>query len=203
MIARLRRLLGHRQRLLDGRGTALPAAQALDELPDLAFGQGTDKTVDRPAVLEGVDCRNRLDTHLLSDFGVLVDIELDHPNGAIGGADGLFQDRSELFTGTAPRCPEIDDHRHVERAVDDFGHEIGGSYVLHRGGSRAADQRFAGHRSSLRFWPTTWRQDGPKTSAGGAIDRVSSQEYRAGARGRPDQRSGARALRRRSSARDR
>src|SRR5205085_10567994 len=89
---------------------------------------------------------------------------LDHSNRAVGGADGLLQDRPELLAWTAPRCPEIDDDRRVERAVDDFGHEIGGSDVLYRGGSRAADQRFARHQSSLRFYPTTWRHSRCMTS---------------------------------------
>src|SRR6202035_3187358 len=151
-------------RLLDRRGATLSTTQALDELLDLALGQGPDKTVDRPAILEGINGRDRLDAHLLRDLRVFVDVELDHPDGAVCGADRLFEDRPKLLAGTAPRRPEIDDDRRVERAVDDLGHEIGGSDVLYGGGGRAADQRFARHQSSLRFYPTTWRHGRCKTS---------------------------------------
>src|SRR5207302_4746072 len=164
MIAGLHRLFGHRQRLLDRRGATLSTAQTLHELLDLALGHSTDKAIDRPPVLEGVNRGDRLDAHLLRDFGVLVDIELDHSNGAVGGANGLFEDRPELLAGTAPRRPEIDDNRRVERSVDDLGHKTGGSDVLYRGGSRAADQSFARHQSSLRLYPTTWRHSRCKTS---------------------------------------
>jgi hypothetical protein len=102
-------------------------------------GEGADKPVDWPAVLERVNGRDRLDAHLLRDLGVLVDVELDHPDRAVRRANGLFEDRPELLARAAPRRPEIDDDRRVERAVDDLGHEIGGGDVLYRRGSRAAD----------------------------------------------------------------
>src|SRR6516165_6584407 len=55
MVARLQRLLGHRQGFFDWRGAAFAATDALDKLLDLALRQRPDKAVDRPAVLEGVD----------------------------------------------------------------------------------------------------------------------------------------------------
>src|SRR5205823_12417400 len=98
-------------RLVDRRGAATPAAQPLDELLDLAFRQGADKAVDRTAVLEGIDRRDRLDAHLLCNLGVLVDVQLDHADRAIGRAHGLFEYRSQLLARAAPRRPEIDDDR--------------------------------------------------------------------------------------------
>src|SRR5438067_951621 len=60
VVARLGGFLRHRQRLLDRRGTGLTAAEALNELLNLALRHRADKAVDRPPVLEGVDRRDRL-----------------------------------------------------------------------------------------------------------------------------------------------
>src|SRR5260370_40994039 len=92
-MAGLHSLFGHAARLLDRRRTTFSAAQPLHELLDLALGHSADKSVDRPPVLEGVNRGDRLDTHLLRDFGILVDIELDHSNAAVGGPAGLCRAR--------------------------------------------------------------------------------------------------------------
>src|SRR4029077_19221512 len=96
VIAGLRRLLGHRQRLVDRRRAATSAAQPLHELLDLAFRQRANEPVDRPAILEGIDRRDRLDAHLLRDLGIVVDVQLDHADRAIGGAHD--------FSSTGPSC---------------------------------------------------------------------------------------------------
>ena len=183
MIAVLQGLLGHRQRLLDRRGPAAAAGEALDELLDLAFGQRADEAVDRPSVLEGIDGGDRLDAHLLRDLGVLVDVELDHADGAVGVAHGLFQDRAELLAGAAPRRPEIDDDRRVERAVDDLGHEGGGGDVLYRSAAPAAPPPIkASLAIAILFleFPTTWPRRAVKTSAAARTDsRRSAAEDRA------------------------
>ena len=115
VVARLQGLLRHRHRFLDRRGAAaLAAADPLDELLDLALRLRADKAVDRPAVLEGVNRRDRLDAHLLRDLRVFVDVELDHAHRAVGGAYRLFEDRAELLARAAPRRPEIDDDRSFE-----------------------------------------------------------------------------------------
>src|SRR5262252_6981401 len=104
MIPLLLRLFSHSQGFLDRRGAAAPpAAEALNELLDLALGHGADEAVNRPPILERVNRRDRLNAHLLGNLGVLVDIDLDHPNSAVGGANGLFEDRPELLAGAAPR----------------------------------------------------------------------------------------------------
>src|SRR6266851_4453417 len=138
-------LLRHLERLLDRRGAG-GAAEALDELLDLALRQGADEAVDRPPVLEGIDGGDRLDAHLLRDLRALVDIDLDHAHGALGLAHRLLEQRPQLLARAAPRRPEIDDHRAVMRGVDDIGHEGGGRRVLDelraaRAGG-AADYRF-------------------------------------------------------------
>src|SRR5215472_16013102 len=119
MVALLGGLLRHLQGLLHRRGCR-SAAEALNELPDLALWEGADEAIHRPTVLERVHRRDRLDAHLLSDLRVLVDVDLDHPNGAVGRTHCLLELRSELFAGPAPGGPEIDDDWRVERAVDDL-----------------------------------------------------------------------------------
>ena len=72
---------------------------------------------------------------------MVVDIELDQPDRALGRAHGLFQDRRELAAGTAPRRPEIDQHRHLARGLDHVAHEVLGGGVLDEvgvGAGRAA-----------------------------------------------------------------
>ena len=93
------------------RRPAAAPASLLDELLDLAFRHRADEAVDRAAVLEGIDRRDRLDAHLLRQLLVLVDVDLDQPHRALGVAHRLFQRRAELLAGAAPRRPEIDDHR--------------------------------------------------------------------------------------------
>ena len=104
--------------------------QALDELLDLALGKGTHKTVDWPPVFEGVDGRYRLDAHMLGDFWVLVDVELDQPDRPTSAADSLLKYRPKLLARITPRRPKIRDDRRLERAVDNFDHEIVGREVL-------------------------------------------------------------------------
>ncbi len=139
--------LGERHGFGDRRGARRRGRRELgDELLHLAFGNGALESVDRPAVAEGIDRRNRLDAHLRRQLFILVDVDLDHAHGAFGLAHGLFQRRAELLAGTAPFRPEIDDDRDVMRRVDHVGHEGLGRAVLNEvgvgPGSRAADDRF-------------------------------------------------------------
>ena len=103
------RLAACGDRRLDLLGQAALAAQPVDELLDLAFGQRAHEAVDRLAVDEGEDRRDRLDAHLRGELLVLVDIDLDELHLAIGLAHDLFEQRRQLLAGAAPRRPEIDD----------------------------------------------------------------------------------------------
>src|SRR5204862_5384982 len=47
-------------------------------------------------------------------------------------ADVLFQERAPLLAGPAPRRPEIDDDRLLERGVDDLGHKAGRGHIFYR-----------------------------------------------------------------------
>ena len=99
-------LLGGFERLLDrrcsGSGLATPKLQQpLHEDLDLTLRKGADEPVDRPALEKGVDRRDGLDAHLPGQIRVLVDIDLDHANGAFGLAHSLLQKRAELLACAA------------------------------------------------------------------------------------------------------
>ena len=114
--------VGQMLRLLDRdlfRRRPERAREALDEGLDLALRQGAREAVDRLAVAERVDHRDRLDAQLLGELGALVDVDLDQPDLAAGGLDHALEDRPELLAGPAPGRPEIDDHRLVARLLDD------------------------------------------------------------------------------------
>src|SRR5215510_2633784 len=85
--------------------------QPFDEGDDLALRQGTEEVVDRLAVDESKHCRNRLNTELPRDRGVLVDVHLDELYLAPGGTNGFLQHRCELLAWPAPFRPEIDQDR--------------------------------------------------------------------------------------------
>ena len=75
-VARLQRLVGG----LDGGGRVgrrLLAQQAIDERLDRALGLRAHEAVERPAVAEGIDRRERLHAQLAGDGLVLVDVDLD------------------------------------------------------------------------------------------------------------------------------
>jgi len=160
-IAGLQRRRGLGQRLLD-RGTAelRPAElhQLGDEALDLAFRQGADEAVHRPALEEGIDRGDRLDAHLRRQLLVLVDVDLDQAHGALGLGHRLLQRRTQLLAGAAPGRPEIDDDRHLLGGVDDVRHEALGVAVLDQGPGPGgtgwrADQLFHAHASILLFGP--------------------------------------------------
>ena len=50
---------------------------------------------------------------------MVVDVHLDELDLALGGLDGLLQDRGELLARPAPGRPEIDQHRLALRFLDD------------------------------------------------------------------------------------
>src|SRR5882724_9727103 len=75
---------------------------------------------------------------------MLVDVHLNDLHPALGGTDRLFQHRRELAARTAPRRPEVDQHRLALRFLDDVLHErLGGGFLdqigrrLWRGAARA------------------------------------------------------------------
>src|SRR5262249_875241 len=85
--------------------------QPFDEGGDLALRQGTEEAVDRLAVDESKHCRNRLNTELPRDRGVLVDVHLDELYLALGGMNRFLQHRCELLAWPAPFRPEVHQDR--------------------------------------------------------------------------------------------
>ena len=114
------------------------ADQTRDKGVDAGFGQRSHEAVDRTPVLEGEHGGDGLHAHLPGDLRMIVDIELDQPDRALCRAHRLFQDRRELAAGTAPRRPEIDQHRHLARGLDHVAHEVLGGGVLNQVGLGAA-----------------------------------------------------------------
>ena len=138
------------------RRTARRLDQAVDELLDLALGHRAHEAVDRPAAEEGIDRRDRLNAQLLGQHLVLVDVDLDELDRAIGGLDHFLDGRLELLAGPAPRRPEIDDHRHRARRFEHVLGELGLVAVLDEvggGGLRRGALQHRFHGSSNGEFP--------------------------------------------------
>jgi len=82
------------------------------------------------ALPEGIDGGDRLDAQLGRDALVLVDIDLDHADLALGGGHCGFQHRAKRLARAAPGGPEIDDDRNLAAGLDHVGHETGLGRVL-------------------------------------------------------------------------
>src|SRR5215472_15163382 len=116
------------------------AGQLLDESVHLAFRNRAHEAVGRLATNKGDHRRDRLDSHLAGNGGMLVDVHLDQLDLAPGGADRLFKGRRELAARPAPGCPEVDQDRLTPGFLD---------HVLHEGlGRGLLDQ--IGHGLSCR-----------------------------------------------------
>ena len=114
--------------------------QPLEKGNDLGLGQGAHETVDRLAVGESDHRRDRLNTHLRRNRGMLLDVHLDELDLALGRLDRFLEDRRQLLAGTAPVRPEIDQHRLALGFFND---------VLDEGlRRRVFDRRFCSGRSS-------------------------------------------------------
>ncbi len=121
-IAVVGRLLGQGQGVVDRRA-GIVDAQLFDEGTQFGFGLGAHEAVDGTAAAEGIDGRDRLDAQLRGDALVLVDVDLDQLDLAVGFLDHLFDGGPQLAARPAPGRPEIDDHRAGHRLLDDIGHE--------------------------------------------------------------------------------
>ena len=109
--------------------------------------QCAHEAVHRLAVLEGIDCRDRLDTKLLRHRRVLVDIHLHELHGAPRRLHRVFEHGRQLLAGAAPGCPEIDDDRHLARCLD----HVAGKGLCRRVHNEAGRGFRAGRISDDRF----------------------------------------------------
>jgi len=144
-IVETQRLLAQRQQLLDVGVDAFSAGQLVDEGLDLAVGNGALEAVDRLAVDEGVDGRDRLHPQLARIGRVGVDVDLDHLHRPLGGAHGLLQRGAERPARAAPGRPEVDDDRLMLRGLDHVGHEGGVRAVLDQVGRVGQGRVGEGH----------------------------------------------------------
>ncbi len=141
-LSRLVKIAGGKSRLrVFELGLRLAAAIA-DESPNegvhAGLRQRPHKSVDGLSILEREHRRDGLHAHLAGNLRMLVDIELDQPDGPFARAHGLLEDRGELTAGAAPRRPEIDQHRHFARGLDDIAHEVRRGGVFDEIGVRRA-----------------------------------------------------------------
>jgi len=112
-------------------GLGLGRRQAGDELGHALFGEGADEPVDDLAVAQGIDGRDRLHLEGGRDPRVLVDVDLDQLNPALGGVDHLLDDGAQCAARTAPRRPEIDHDGDLLGALEYVLLEGGVSYITH------------------------------------------------------------------------
>ena len=71
---------------------------------------GADEAVDGLALIEGEDRGNRLDAQRLGDLRLLVDVDLDHLDGAASFADQFLKQWPELLARAAPGRPKINQY---------------------------------------------------------------------------------------------
>ncbi len=117
-----------------GRGLRRPARQARDRLvdqcqqlvkprPDLGLGNRAGELTDDPATDDRLDRGDPLDAGGLGKLRVRVHIDLrEHPAPAVGLGQPL-EYGAELLARAAPRRPEIDHHRGLQRPLQDLGLE--------------------------------------------------------------------------------
>ncbi len=125
-------------------------AEPLDEGLDLGARHRALEAVDRLALVEGIDGRDRLHAQLPGDHLVLVDIDLDHLDLAAGRGDLGLQHRAQGLARAAPGRPEIDDDRDFLAGLDHVGHEGRLGNVLDEI-ARSSGRR-VGFRAEFKHW---------------------------------------------------
>ena len=167
--ASLQQRLGH-GRVGLGRGFGaqrvdlghLLADVLVEEGAHLAFGQRAHELVHRPAADEQHHQRNAADLQRGRDLRRLVGVELGQHEAAAVVARQLLQDRLQVAAGAAPRRPAVQQHRHVERALEHGLAEIGlgdvegqvgaaeGGFMVCRSGRSCRLQARAGPGAAMR-----------------------------------------------------
>ena len=96
--------------------------------------------------------------------GMLVDIHLDQLDLALGGAHDLLEHGGELLARSAPRRPEIDQHRLAPRFLD---------HVLHEGlGGRVLDRPYRSCAAAALFCNIECNPLGPRRAHGPKSRRI-------------------------------
>src|SRR5690606_34227204 len=113
------------------RGRARFDAVVLEELAQLRFGRRAGETVDQLAVLYQHHRRDGTDLERGGELLFGLDIDLGQLERTVVFAGQFLQHRAELLAWPAPLGPEIDQHRHLQRALDDLRLEAVGGGVEH------------------------------------------------------------------------
>ena len=95
----------HGEHFFDRRRCQIIIQMPRHKLLDLAFGQRAHKAVDRAAIFERENRRNRLNLQLLGDGGMLVNIHLRQTHRAIGLRGDLLEQWRQLLARPAPWGP--------------------------------------------------------------------------------------------------
>jgi hypothetical protein len=97
----------------------------VEEGAHLAFGQRAHELVHRPAADEQHHQRDAADLQRRRDLRRLVGVELGQHEAAAVLLRQLLQDRLQVAARAAPRRPAVQQHRHVERALEHGLAEVG------------------------------------------------------------------------------
>ena len=111
--------------MLEIRRAIIGADQSLDKLLDGAFRLRALETIDRTAILECIDHRDRLHAQLSGNRRMLVDIDFDQAHLAALRLHDFLDHRRQLLARPAPGRPAIQQHRHLLRQGEHAGFEIG------------------------------------------------------------------------------
>ena len=114
-----------------GLDLALGGHMLVQEGADLAFGQGAHEAVHRLTVLEQHAGRDAADAEGAGELLLLVGIDLHQLEASGIGGFQFLQQRADHLARTAPRGPEIHQHRGVHGGFDDLGFKVGDGDVDH------------------------------------------------------------------------
>ncbi len=90
---------------------------AVDELADIALGQGAGELVDDLAVAEQLHRRDAADAELLGQLLLLLGVDLRDDELDRGTVGELASTGMSIATGAAPLGPEVDEDRTLARAA--------------------------------------------------------------------------------------
>jgi hypothetical protein len=138
-------------------------AVVFQEFAQLAFGQRAGKPVHQLPVLHQDHGGHRADLERARELLLLVHVHLGQFEGAVVLGRELLEDRAQRLARAAPGRPEVDQHRHLQRALDDLSLEAvrGGVEDVRPGG-------VGGHGGIRVRVPGKWRRGrGNATSARG------------------------------------
>ena len=101
------------------------------EVPRFTLGNRAHELVDHRAPLENLHVWNAADTETLRDLRILFRVDLGQEKITLEFLGQSFQHRPENPAGTAPRRPEIYNHRAAKRLINYRLVKVLNSYILY------------------------------------------------------------------------